>query len=169
LLLDRGGEEDMYHVAEDLRLEVDDLLPIIDAATLLGLAETREGDIRITSRGKEFAEADIPTRKALFREALLTHATFLRTIDSALHQKSDHTMPVEFFRDVLDEHFSEHDVQSQMDTALNWGRYAEIFTYDPEADTLRLHTSATEHEIGRPPNPGASSSDSKDAGASLRE
>src|SRR5208282_4363362 len=39
LLIDRGGEEDMYHVAENLRLEVDDLLPIIDAARLLGFAE----------------------------------------------------------------------------------------------------------------------------------
>src|ERR1700683_4314774 len=28
LLADRGGDEDMYHLAEDLLLEVDDLLPI---------------------------------------------------------------------------------------------------------------------------------------------
>ena len=147
LLLDRGGEEDMYHVAEELRLEVDDLLPIVDASRLLGFAETREGDITITPSGKTFVEADIQTRKDLFREALLTHATFLQTIDCALHQKSDHTMPLEFFRDILDEHFAEHDVQMQLDTALNWGRYAEIFTYDPESDALRLHSSATPHEV----------------------
>jgi NitT/TauT family transport system ATP-binding protein len=146
LLIDRGGEEDMYHVAENLRLEVDDLLPIIDAARLLGFAETREGDIKITPQGRAFAEADIQGRKELFRQAVLSHATFLQTIDSALHQKSDHSMPLEFFRDVLDEHFSEHDVQMQLDTALNWGRYAEIFTYDPETDTLRLHTSAVAHD-----------------------
>jgi NitT/TauT family transport system ATP-binding protein len=145
LLIDRGGEEDMYHVAENLRLEVDDLLPIIDAARLLGFAETREGDIKITPQGRAFAEADIQGRKELFRQAVLSHATFLQTIDSALHQKSDHSMPLEFFRDILDEHFSEHDVQMQLDTALNWGRYAEIFTYDPESDTLRLHTSAVAH------------------------
>ena len=145
LLADRGGEEDMYHVADDLLLELDDLLPIIDAATLLGFAETREGDIKITPQGREFVEADIQRRKGIFREALLSHATFLQTIDSALHQKSDHAMSLEFFRDLLDEHFSEHDVQQQIDTALNWGRYAEIFTYDPERDTLRLHGSETAH------------------------
>jgi NitT/TauT family transport system ATP-binding protein len=145
LLADRGGEEDMYHVADDLLLEVDDLLPIIDAATLLGFAEAREGDIKITPHGREFAEGDIQRRKDVFREALLSHPTFLETIDSALHQKSDHTMPLEFFRDLLDEHFSEHDVTLQLETALNWGRYAEIFTYDPETDTLRLHSAGTEH------------------------
>ncbi len=146
LLIDRGGEEDMYHVAENLRLEVDDLLPIIDAARLLGFAETHEGDIKITPQGRAFAEADIQGRKELFRQAVLSHATFLQSIDSALHQKSDHSMPLEFFRDILDEHFAEHDVQMQLDTALNWGRYAEIFTYDPETDTLRLHTSAVAHD-----------------------
>jgi NitT/TauT family transport system ATP-binding protein len=145
LLVDRGGEEDMYHVADDLLLEVDDLLPIIDAAVLLGFAETREGDIQITPQGREFAEGDIQRRKDIFREALLSHPTFLQTMDSALHQKSDHSMPLEFFRDLLDEHFSQHDVQLQLDTALNWGRYAEIFTYDQETDTLRLHSSETAH------------------------
>jgi len=170
LLVDRGGEEDMYHVAEDLRLEVDDLLPIIDAARLLGFAETREGDIHITPQGKAFAEADIQLRKGLFREALLSHATLLQTMDSALHQKSDHTMPLEFFRDILDERFSEHEVQQQLDTALNWGRYAEIFTYDPETDTLHLHTSTTPHESSRKPRrKSGSASNPKDRSASLRE
>jgi NitT/TauT family transport system ATP-binding protein len=155
LLADRGGEEDMYHVADDLLLEVDDLLPIIDAATLLGFAETREGDIKITPKGKEFAEADIQRRKDIVREALLSRPTFLQTIDCILHQKSDHAMPLEFFRDLLDEHFSEHDVTLQLETALNWGRYAEIFTYDPETDRLRLHSSETEHTANESAAPHA--------------
>jgi NitT/TauT family transport system ATP-binding protein len=155
LLVDRGGEEDMYHIADDLLLEIDDLLPIIDASVLLGFAETREGDVRVTSQGREFAEADIQKRRELFREALLSHATFLQTIDSALHQKSDHAMPLEFFRDLLDEHFSQQDVQLQIDTALNWGRYAEIFSYDPETDTLHLHSPAIPHSSGEPSAGGA--------------
>jgi len=145
LLLGSGGEEDMYHVADDLLLELDDLLPIIEAAVLLGFAETREGDVKITPQGREFAEADIQRRKDLFRQALLSRPTFLATIDSALHQKPDHSMPLEFFRDLLDEHFSQQDVQSQIDTALNWGRYAEIFSYDPETDTLSLHSPSLPH------------------------
>ncbi len=48
-------------------------------------------------------------------------------------------MPMEFFRDLLDERFAETEVDQQVDTALNWGRYAELFTYDPEEDTIHLH------------------------------
>jgi len=39
----------------------------------------------------------------------------------------------------LDEHFSEKDEQQQIETALYWGRYAEILTYDPKSDMLHLH------------------------------
>jgi NitT/TauT family transport system ATP-binding protein len=47
-------------------------------------------------------------------------------------------MPLEFFHDILDEHFTETDVLGQIETALNWGRYAGIFSYDRESGTLRL-------------------------------
>jgi len=139
LLLDRGGEEDLYHVAEQLLLEVDDLLPIVEGATLLGFARAREGDVKTTQEGKAFAEADISTRKSLFREAVLGHVGLLQKIKSALENKSDHVMPLEFFHDILDEHFTEAEVEKQLETAVNWGRYAEIFSYDPERGTLRLH------------------------------
>jgi NitT/TauT family transport system ATP-binding protein len=138
LLIDRGGEEDLYHVAEQLLLEVDDLLPIVEGATLLGFASAREGDVKITSEGRVFAEADISTRKSLFREAALGHVALLQKMKSALDSKSDHMMPLEFFHDILDEHFTETDVLEQIETALNWGRYAGIFSYDRESGTLRL-------------------------------
>jgi NitT/TauT family transport system ATP-binding protein len=70
----------LYHLAEQLLLEVDDLLPIIEGATLLGFATAREGDVKITPEGKAFAEADISTRKLLFREAALTRVALLQKI-----------------------------------------------------------------------------------------
>jgi NitT/TauT family transport system ATP-binding protein len=141
LLLDRGGEEDLYHVAEQLLLEVDDLLPILEGATLLGYATAVEGDVKITPEGKAFAEAGIAERKALFRTAALARVDLLQKMMSALENRSDHVMPLEFFHDILDEHFTETDVVNQLDTVLNWGRYAELFTYDPENDNLLLHES----------------------------
>jgi NitT/TauT family transport system ATP-binding protein len=62
--------------------------------------------------------------------------TILKQIDSILKRKSDHAINDEFFHDILDEHFSENEVQRQFDTAMNWGRYAEIFDYDRESGRL---------------------------------
>ena len=128
----------MYHIAEDLLLEANDLLPILQAATLLGFAALREGDVVITPEGRAFAEADIPTRKSLFRKAALERVSLLQQIQSALLNKSDHSMPLEFFRDLLDEHVTADEVNAQTETALDWGRYADIFTYDSESDRLCL-------------------------------
>jgi NitT/TauT family transport system ATP-binding protein len=137
-LTDRGGKEDLYHLAEELLMEVDDLFPIMNEAVMLGFADSKQGDVQITPAGKEFAEADITTRKKLFREAALSHVTLIQQIRNALERKSDRAVPLEFFRDVLDKHLSQEEAQRQLDTALNWGRYAEIFTYDSQTDRLLL-------------------------------
>ena len=119
-------------------MEVDDLLPLIEAATLLSFARAEAGDVEISPEGKMFAEADISTRKKLFREATLAHVKLLQQMYSALMSKSDHSMPLQFFRDILKEHFSEDEAARQIETALNWGRYGELFTYDSETERLLL-------------------------------
>ncbi len=138
LLHDRGGREDLFRLSEDLVMNVEDLLPILEACQLLGFGWLKEGDVQLSQAGAEFAEADIQARKILFRQAALEHVTILKQIDSILKRKSDHSINEEFFRDVLDEHFSDDEVQRQFDTAMNWGRYAEIFDYDRDSGRLTL-------------------------------
>jgi NitT/TauT family transport system ATP-binding protein len=138
ILADRDGRDDLYHLASELTMEVDDLLPIVEAAVLFGFATVHEGDVEITAKGRTFAEADILTRKTIFREAALAHVPVLQQIDRALRAKSDRALPDDFFQDILDEHFSEEESQRQLSTAILWGRYAEIFDYDASSGRLIL-------------------------------
>ena len=138
LLQDRGGREDLYRLAEVLTMDAEDLLPIVEGAALLGLATLKEGDVEITADGTRFAEADILARKILFRQAALKHVMILQQIDSILHAKTDRAISEEFFYDILDEHFSQDEVERQFETAMNWGRYAEIFDFDRESHRLVL-------------------------------
>jgi NitT/TauT family transport system ATP-binding protein len=144
LLYDSGGKDDLYKLSEKLAMDAEDLLPIVEAAALLGFATLKEGDVEITPEGRAFAEADILARKSLFREAALKHVTILQSIDRILRAKSDHSIPEEFFHDILDEHFSQDEVTRQFETAMNWGRYAEIFDHDPEHERLVLTEPAAE-------------------------
>ena len=130
LLLDKGGRDDIYRLADDLAFEIDDLLPIVDAAQLLGFLKVEEGDASITESGAEFANSEILRQKELFREAAVNNILLLRQIRRALDTKSDHTIPEEFFLDMLDEQFSEEESQRQLETAVAWGRYAELFDFD---------------------------------------
>ena len=130
ILADRGGRDDIYRLADALSFEIDDLLPTIEAASLLGFVKLSEGDAEMTPAGREFLEADILRRKELFRKAALDHIALIRQITRALESKSDHALPDEFFHDILDEHFSEEETIQQLATAINWGRYAELFDHE---------------------------------------
>jgi NitT/TauT family transport system ATP-binding protein len=134
-----NGREDMYRLADELSFELDDLLPIVDAAHLLGFLTVEEGDAQITPEGHEFANAEILRQKELFRQAALNNVTLLRQITKTLEAKRDHSAPEELFHDLLDEHFSEEESKRQLETAISWGRYAELFEYDADRRRLYLH------------------------------
>ena len=62
----RGGREDLPELASDLSFEVDDLLPLVDAAQLLGLAGVEDADLQISEDGQVFVAADIHESKQIF-------------------------------------------------------------------------------------------------------
>lgn len=141
ILADQGGRADLHQLARDLSLEVDALLPAVDTAVLLGMLKVEDGDAIITPQGQEFASADIQQRKTIFRRAALANVPLLRQMEQALKAKANRTLPAEFFHDLLDEHFSEEEARRQLETALQWGRYAEIFDYDASSGKLTLTES----------------------------
>ena len=130
LLIDRHGKDDIYRLADDLGFEIDDLLPIVDAAQMLGFLTITEGDLEITPAGAEYANSEILRQKELFRKAAVDNVLLLRQIVRAIEAKSNHSVPEEFFHDLLDEQFTEEVTLRQLETAINWGRYAELFDFD---------------------------------------
>jgi NitT/TauT family transport system ATP-binding protein len=117
---------------------VDALLPTVDTAVLLGFLKLEDADAILTDVGKAFEQADIQERKAIFRKAVLEHIPLFRQMEQALKSKANRTLPAEFFQDLLDEHFSEDEARRQMETAIQWGRYAELFDYDAASGKLTL-------------------------------
>jgi NitT/TauT family transport system ATP-binding protein len=138
ILVDQGGRSDLHVLADELSLEVDALLPSVDTAVLLGMLKLEEGDAIITAEGQAFAQGDIQGRKAIFRKAALANIPLFRQMEQSLKAKADRTLPAEFYQDLLDEHFSEDEARRQLETAIQWGRYAEIFDYDAASGKLTL-------------------------------
>jgi NitT/TauT family transport system ATP-binding protein len=128
------------------------MLPTVEAGVLLGFLKLTEGDAEITDEGRAFVEADILKRKDVFRDAALERVSLLRQITRSLDTKADRTLPAEFFQDMLEEHFSEDEAQAQIETAVNWGRYAELFDYDRKRERFfipeELPAAAAESGVG---------------------
>ena len=142
ILMARGGKDGLAEIADNLSFEIDDLLPLTDAALLLGMARIDASDIELTAEGKEFAAADILTSKQLFARSAAAHAPLVRAVVQALAATEDHTLRAGFFLDLLRRGFSATEARSQLDTAIDWGRYAELYDYDSDDDELTLEPGA---------------------------
>ncbi|PMB34403.1 nitrate ABC transporter ATP-binding protein, partial [Fischerella thermalis CCMEE 5319] len=98
------SREDIFKLAERIQLAVDDLLPILDAAVLLGFAKVTQGDVQLTDIGRDFATTTILRSKDLFRQQVLQNVPMLASMVQTLREKRIGSMRADFFMDLLDEH-----------------------------------------------------------------
>jgi len=146
------GTDDISRLAESLKLAVDDLLPILDAAVLLGFATVSAGDIYLTAIGQDFATTTILRSKELFQQQVLKQVPVLVSMIQTLQEKRSGSMRKDFFLDLWSEHVPTAEADRQFATAVDWGRYAELFEYDAREERLYLPElqSATESSDSSP-------------------
>ena len=133
-----SGRADLPVLATTLRLEVDDLFPVADALHLLGFGRLEGGDIVLTTLGSQFAKADVDERKALFGRQLVANVELIGHILQVLNERSDHRAPYARFGAELEDHLAPFAAEETLRTAITWGRYAELFSYDDRSHMLGL-------------------------------
>jgi NitT/TauT family transport system ATP-binding protein len=132
------GRADLPQLADEENLVMDELFPLIETLQLLGLAHVSGGDIELTPLGRAYADADMLTRKQLFAEAVLKHIPLAAHIRRVLDERPGHRAPAARFSRELEDHLSESEAQRVLETVINWGRHAEIFSYDSDTEVLSL-------------------------------
>jgi NitT/TauT family transport system ATP-binding protein len=136
ILVADGGRADLPRLGADLSLELDDLLPIVEAGELVGFCHVQEGDLLITPLGRLYAEASILTRKEIAAGRAL-RLPMIRWIYETLQSDDDRRVDRDFFLDKLREEVGDF-AEDQLDVAISWGRFAELFAYDKDTDELFL-------------------------------
>jgi NitT/TauT family transport system ATP-binding protein len=135
---DFKGRCDLPELATARQLDVDDLFPITEILSILGFAQVVQGDIEITPLGKNFVEADILHKKEIFSTHLLKNVPLTRRIRRVLDDRPNHRVTKERFLSELEDFLSEEEAERVLHTAIDWGRYAEIFAYDSNTGMLSL-------------------------------
>ncbi len=155
LLARHGGAADLADLADNLGLEVDDLLPLVDALVLLGFAGLHGDRLELTGNGQVFAGASIQDSKEIFARASLDRAPLVRTIYRSLRGSRDDTLPAGFFTDILRTSYGEEEAARQLDVAVNWGRYAELYDYDATRGEIIREEQGIGATIADAPPPAA--------------
>jgi len=157
LLQNHHDSEDVALLADDLDLEIDEILPSLEFAEILQLVKVSDGRATFTDLGKRLMAGTIRGRKSLLREGLrktTLFKTLVRALESSpTHELSDHELAQIVSLTTAP---SEEVVQN----IVNWGRYADLFRYD--ADERRLIAvkgiTAPKGGTGRSPPPSPPSS-----------
>jgi NitT/TauT family transport system ATP-binding protein len=137
-LVDEGGRVDLYRMGGDLVLELDDLLPIVEAGDLLGFTTMHEGDLLLTPLGQAYADANILARKEIIAGRVL-RLPIIAWIYETLQRDDNRRVAWDFFYDQLQADFGDA-TEEQLDIAISWARQAELFAYDDATGELYLES-----------------------------
>src|SRR5262249_25256611 len=137
-----NGQADLPAIAQNLRMEVDDLFPVAEALQMLRFAEIEGGDIKLTEAGLQFARAETDDRKRLFARHLLTYVPLAAHVRRVLDERASHTASKRRFFDELEDYMAEEAAEQTLRTIISWGRYAEAFAYDDHRQAFSLENPA---------------------------
>jgi len=132
-----GGRLDLYKLGGPLGYELDDLLPVTEAAKQLGLVRIEAGDIELTADGRALAAAEEPERKRAIGSRL-AGLPLIADIRQALDARADRRVSKKAFLDLLRERYAPEEAEKQISTAVDWARYGEVFDFDPDAEEFVL-------------------------------
>ncbi len=152
LLNSHGGSEDLALLADDLDLEIDEILPAVDYSQVLQMLKVQDGRATLTDTGKKYLAASIRERKAILRDQL-RRTTLFRTLLRALESSPTRSLTDDQLAQIVSVTAASAD--DALTKIVTWGRHAELFRYDSVQHLLVLGPHATTKPSGsaRPPPP----------------
>ncbi len=135
------NQADIFRLAEELKLDSDRLLSAIEGCELLGFATVAQGDVSLTPLGQTFGEASVLARKEIFA-VRIRHLPLFRWLLAKLVEGNRSRLSWTELRDALQDKFLPDQIERQINIAVDWGRYAEIISYDDDKELLHLEPPA---------------------------
>ena len=91
-----------------------------------------------------FVNSDTQKRKSIFAEQLLRHIPLATYMKRVLHERHDNRATRMRFLTKLEDFMNEAEAREVLSAITSWGRYAEIFSYDDNAEVFSLENPTAE-------------------------
>lgn len=138
------GKADIFALADSENLSAKEALPLFEAFDLLGFAHISKGDIELTNSGKALSQGDILERKKIFAYHLMRNIPLVRHVCHVLQDSPRKRIAKEKFLRELEDLMPTIDAQNNLSIIINWGRYAELFSYDNHTEMLSFENPEIE-------------------------
>ena len=134
---DRGGRERIGQLARDLHIEFGELLSVVKAAEMLGLADTPGSDVVLQPAGKRTMELPMNEKKNAIRERIRKLPIFA-AVETLLRRQEEGRLPKDVILEELAVWLPDENPEAMFKTIVNWGRYSELFGYNADEELLSL-------------------------------
>jgi NitT/TauT family transport system ATP-binding protein len=134
---DRGGTANVFDLDELTVADFGRTLSVVMAGEMLDLLETPKETVVLTEVGTQFLHEDINGRKRILRERLLELSLIRFVVSQIRESKNQRVMTSEVLND-LNEQLPHQNAKQLFETIVEWCRYAEVFEYSDQSETLVL-------------------------------
>jgi len=135
ILDDNGGSLPADDIQKISGVVFDELLPVIDAAEMLGLVVVNKNMVKLTKFGKKIVGLEIEERQDEIAKRIKNTEIFKKVL-SMIKRKGAITM--EELISFLEKELTKRDAKKEARKIIEWGRYAELISYDIEDRTITL-------------------------------
>jgi hypothetical protein len=136
-----NGKTSVAKLNIDLHLDIDDLLPPIATAELLGLLTVKNGEISLTEIGRKILSSKMPARKVIIGEQLRKVDLYKEILKELETKKRLALVDVEEIIEGLYGPFK--DVHEGVRLVIRWGVFADLFDYDGAGIILHKTSNAS--------------------------
>ncbi|MGE5344370.1 MAG: AAA-associated domain-containing protein, partial [Acidithiobacillales bacterium] len=147
ILLDHGGELDLFALDRITEYDFGRTIAVVKAAELLDFVDTPKQRVLLAELGRKFLSSPAAERRWIVRRQILSLGTFARVV-RLLAETPSVSRRGEEVRDALAAELPADDIAALFETVVNWGRFAELFDYDAATDELGLFAGSRETTPG---------------------
>jgi NitT/TauT family transport system ATP-binding protein len=137
-----GGRMDVFALDQLTEYDFGHTLGVVKAGEMLDFLDTPRNLVVLTPTGRAILAADVNTRKNTLNRQLRALETF-RFMLQILGEAADKRLPKDVVIEELAIRLPGQDYERLFGTVVAWGRYAELFGYEPQTETLYLNPAQT--------------------------
>jgi NitT/TauT family transport system ATP-binding protein len=127
----------IFELPKELHVSADNLLRITEAAEILGFVNIAQGDISLNPLGETFVEASINLRKEIYAKRIQRLPLF-HWVLQMLQNAEGKELKWDELKEALETEFTPKMADKQLDIVIDWGRYAELISYEDREEKFTL-------------------------------